>query len=106
MLSLHSCTPDLPSAFRRLAPSLRSYRILTVPMSGELRFASAAAKRLASLGALLHGDRNAVDAGQSLKECDIDNAHGEWALNHILEKIAGNTPNEQLVPPVKVRLVC
>ncbi|KAL4451948.1 hypothetical protein ABPG75_007610 [Micractinium tetrahymenae] len=81
--------------------SAPQYRILTVPVGGEYRFASAAAKRLASLGALLRGDRNAIGAGSELKEFDIDNAHGEKALQRVLQDICGENGSKPM-PGVKV----
>ncbi|EFN55772.1 hypothetical protein CHLNCDRAFT_51983 [Chlorella variabilis] len=77
------------------------YRILTVPVGGEYRFASAAAKRLASLGALLRGDRNAIGAGSELKGFDIDNAHGEKALLRVLQDVCGEHGSKPM-PGVKV----
>ena len=66
------------------------YRILMTPCGGEVRFASAAAKRLASLGALLRGDRHAVGVGSSLQCFDVDSTEGQDALKLVLETIAGN----------------
>jgi hypothetical protein len=77
------------------------YRILTVPLGGEYRFASAAAKRLASLGALLRGDRNAIGAGSELKSFDIDNHYGEKALERTLKDICGDHGSKPM-PGVKV----
>ena len=46
---------------------------------------------LASLGALLRGDRNAVGAGSELKSFDIDNFQGEKALERVLTDVVGIT---------------
>jgi len=71
------------------------YKILVTPCGGEYRFASAAAKRLQSLGALLRGDRNAVGAGAELKAFDVDTPAGHAALQRMLRVIT----SEQMIMP-------
>ncbi|KAK9862957.1 hypothetical protein WJX84_010635 [Apatococcus fuscideae] len=75
------------------------YRILVTTCGGEHRFASSAAKRLQSLGALLKGDRRALGAGADLKEFDIDNKYGIAAVKHCLQDIIGET---SVMPGVQV----
>ena len=66
------------------------YKMLMTAAAGEFRFASSAAKRLQSLGAILKGNRDALGAGQSLKEFDIDHVYGHRALQQLLHELAGD----------------
>lgn len=59
-------------------------------------------QRLASLGALLRGDRKAIGAGSELKEFDVDNAHGEKALLRVLNDVTGEQGSKPM-PGVQVR---
>eukprot|EP00899_Mesostigma_viride_P000110 jgi/Mesvir1/1009/Mv17543-RA.1 len=63
------------------------YKIVVTDIGGEHRFASSAAKRLQSLGALLKGDRRDMGSGVELKAFDINNKYGVTAVNLMMADI-------------------
>ena len=76
------------------------YSFIFTSCAGETRFASSAAARLQSLGAILRGDRNATDAGAVLKDFDVDNDYGREALHRMLKEcfLEANGGNYQYIP--------
>jgi hypothetical protein len=72
------------------------------PCGGERRFASSAAKRLQSLGALLKGDRRALGAGAELKSFDIDNKYGKEALRAVYGYILGEAGHSSPLQGVRL----
>jgi hypothetical protein len=62
------------------------YKLVITDLAGEMRFASAVAKRLQSLGALTKGDRRAA-VGQDMSDYDIETSYGRMALRKMIESI-------------------
>ncbi|KAL7546737.1 hypothetical protein ACHAWF_010073 [Thalassiosira exigua] len=74
------------------------YKFIVSDVGGETRFASAVARRLNSLGALTQGDRRATGSANALGlgNFDIDNVHGNRALQKMLLTVRKCSKNETL----------
>lgn len=71
------------------------------------RFASAAAARLQSLGAILSGDRHAAGVGNQLKSFDVDTKYGSKAVSQMFTTLAEPSkrpPQDVHFPPVDEHL--
>ena len=81
------------------------YVLVTSPVGGELRFAAAVGSRLANLGALTQGDRNAIHV-QNLASLDVGSKLGEIALKTLYNSLQGRIPFPvDVVPPPPIRFV-
>eukprot|EP00198_Chlamydomonas_reinhardtii_P003137 XP_001692473.1 predicted protein [Chlamydomonas reinhardtii] len=98
------------SADKTAQPPL--YVLVSSDVAGEHRFASAVAARLMQLGALTHGDRNAVSAVDVLSGSNFHTTYGPRALSKLyrvfkgvlphsgdLSPLAGITPDRSSCPP-------
>ena len=62
------------------------YVLLMSKFAGEKRFASAVAKRIESLNALTHGERNSTES-RDLSSFNLDNKYGNRAVNNVIRSI-------------------
>jgi hypothetical protein len=76
--SANKTLQQLGRSHRSNQSSAPEYKLLISAIGGENRFLMATAKRLQTLGALLQGDRNALDSSSmGLSEFNFDTKHGE-----------------------------
>ena len=96
---------QLGRSHRSNQSSAPEYKFLISSVGGEKRFASAIAKRLESLGALMHGDRRGAGGAQGLGlgSFNFDTKWGLRALQAMLDVIQGNGAPQIAFPPLPAR---
>jgi hypothetical protein len=73
------------------------YIILISDLAGERRFTSTVAKRLVILGALMQGDRSAMNS-HDLSQFNIDTVYGRKALTTTMKAVIGSKVPD--IPPL------
>ncbi|CAG9462613.1 unnamed protein product [Pedinophyceae sp. YPF-701] len=81
---------QLGRSHRASQVSAPEYHLIVSSIGGERRFASSVARRIQSLGALMHGDRRAADA-QSLGALNCETPLGLQAVRDILYAVRYGT---------------
>jgi hypothetical protein len=71
-------------SFQKYPPK---YILLSTDLGGERRFSATIARRLASLGALCKGDRNAADGGTQLSRYTFESQLGRGTLDLLYRRI-------------------
>jgi hypothetical protein len=71
-------------SFQKFPPK---YILLSTNLGGERRFSATIARRLASLGALCKGDRNAADGGTQLSRYSFESSLGSGTLALLYRRI-------------------
>lgn len=87
--SADKCIQQLGRTHRSNQASAPLYMLAVTELGGEVRFASAVARRLQSMGALTRGDRAAA-SGLDLRAYNLDSPLGQRALKTMGEAILGD----------------
>jgi hypothetical protein len=85
-------------SFQKFPPN---YILLFTDLGGERRFSATIARRLASLGALCKGDRNAADGGSQLSRYSFESSLGRGALDLLYGRILRGQKIPDLESPIK-----
>ena len=83
-------------SFQKYPPK---YILLSTNLGGERRFSATIARRLASLGALCKGDRNAADGGTQLSRYTFESPLGRGALDLLYRRIFEGADIAELEKP-------
>jgi hypothetical protein len=103
LLSVCGCVPD-DFCYLCFFFLLLVHRLFMSSVGGELRFASAVASRLQSLGALTRGDRRAAGTGATIiQSFAIDSKYGRKAVSELMSIISHNAMVDGSAVPAEIR---